>query len=54
MWPNGIALVSEAWPNIARPVLAGAIGTAANVGIFMINAMANYYWLGQPKLAISV
>ena len=33
MWPNGISLVSEAWPKISRPVLAGAIGTAANVGI---------------------
>ena len=35
MWPNGIALVSEAWPNISRPFLAGAIGTAANVGIML-------------------
>ena len=35
MWPNGIALVSEAWPNISRPMLAGAIGTAANVGIMI-------------------
>ena len=33
MWPNGIALLSEAWPGISRPFLAGAIGTAANVGI---------------------
>lgn len=33
MWPNGIALLSEAWPNISRPILAGAMGTAANVGI---------------------
>jgi SHS family sialic acid transporter-like MFS transporter len=43
MWPNGIALVSEAWPNISRPILAGAIGTAANFGIMMVSAMtANY------------
>ncbi len=41
MWPNGIALVSEAWPNISRPILAGAIGTAANVGILMLSAIAN-------------
>jgi MFS family permease len=40
MWPNGIALVSEAWPNISRPILAGAIGTAANVGILMLNWIA--------------
>jgi hypothetical protein len=35
MWPNGIALVSEAWPDVSRPILAGAIGTAANVGIML-------------------
>jgi len=40
MWPNGIALVSEAWPNISRPVLAGAIGTAANVGIMVFSLIA--------------
>ena len=33
MWPNGIALLSEAWPRVSRPILAGAMGTAANVGI---------------------
>lgn len=40
MWPNGIALVAEAWPNISRPFLAGAIGTAANVGIMLFSALA--------------
>ncbi|MEO1997679.1 MAG: MFS transporter, partial [Planctomycetaceae bacterium] len=33
MWPNGIALISEAWSNVSRPVLSGIMGTAANVGI---------------------
>lgn len=33
MWPNGIALIAEAWPNVSRPILAGVMGTAANVGI---------------------
>ena len=33
-WPNGVALVSEAWANIARPVMASLIGMAGNVGIF--------------------
>ena len=33
MWPNGIALMSEAWPTMSRPLLAGALGSAANVGI---------------------
>lgn len=44
MWPNGIALVSEAWPNISRPFLAGAIGTAANVGILLF-AVLTCGWL---------
>ena len=42
MWPNGIALVSEAWPNISRPFLAGAIGTAANFGIMLLSAIASW------------
>ncbi|MEZ6127826.1 MAG: MFS transporter [Planctomycetaceae bacterium] len=33
MWPAGVALVAEAWPDVSRPTLAGLIGTAANVGI---------------------
>ena len=33
MWPNGMALLQEAWPNTAKPILAGILGTAANVGI---------------------
>jgi len=40
MWPNAIALVSEAWPNISRPLLAGAIGTAANFGIMTLSWIA--------------
>lgn len=33
-WPNGVALVSEAWSKIARPVMASLIGMAGNIGIF--------------------
>jgi MFS family permease len=33
MWPTGVALVAEAWPDTSRPLTAGLIGTAANVGI---------------------
>lgn len=36
MWPSGVALVSEAWPDTARPTVAGIIGTAANVGILVM------------------
>ena len=35
MWPNGIALLSEAWASVSRPVVAGVMGTAANVGILI-------------------
>jgi MFS transporter, SHS family, sialic acid transporter len=34
-WPNGVALVSEVWTTMSRPLVAGFIGTAANIGIFL-------------------
>jgi MFS family permease len=40
MWPNGVALVSEAWASMSRPVIAGLIGTAANIGIFLLASLA--------------
>ena len=42
-WPNGVALVSEAWSNLSRPMLAGIMGTAANLGILTMSAMASSY-----------
>ena len=45
-WGLGVALVMETWPNASRPVLAGLIGGAANVGFitaagigYLINAL---------------
>ncbi|HCP99974.1 MAG TPA: hypothetical protein DIT99_04450, partial [Candidatus Latescibacteria bacterium] len=38
--PNGVSLMSEAWEGVSRPLLAGVIGTAANVGIFLTNVVA--------------
>jgi len=38
-WPNGVALVSEAWSRIARPLMASLIGMAGNVGIFTISTL---------------
>jgi MFS family permease len=43
MWPNGVALVSEAWSGLSRPVAAGIIGTAANIGIFLMSTLATQY-----------
>jgi hypothetical protein len=65
MWPNGIALVSETWPNVSRPILAGAIGTSANVGILMLNMLATYkhvtvddwrwiMWLGATPVVLGL
>lgn len=42
MWPNGVALASEAWSNVSRPLLAGLIGTSANLG-FMLWALLGIY-----------
>ncbi|MEX0710971.1 MAG: MFS transporter [Pirellulales bacterium] len=43
MWPNGVALVSEAWSEVSRPTLAGIIGTSANVGIVMMGIASIYF-----------
>src|SRR5262249_22569693 len=40
MWPNGVALVSEAWSELSRPLVAGLIGTSANIGIFGVANVA--------------
>jgi MFS family permease len=36
MWPAGVTLVAEAWPDSSRPLTAGLIGAAANVGILLM------------------
>ena len=42
MWPNGIALLTEAWQRVPKAILAGIMGTAANVGILCF-AIATAY-----------
>jgi len=39
-WSLGVALVMECWPERFRPLLAGLIGAAANVGYLFIAALA--------------
>ncbi|MDH7570410.1 MAG: MFS transporter, partial [Armatimonadota bacterium] len=34
-WGLGVALVMESWPNASRPLLAGLLGAAANVGFLI-------------------
>lgn len=39
-WSLGVALISEIWPAKMRPLLSGLIGAAANVGFFLVGAIA--------------
>jgi SHS family sialic acid transporter-like MFS transporter len=39
-WALGVALVMECWPEGKRPLLAGLIGAAANVGYVLIALLA--------------
>src|SRR5512140_3115334 len=42
-WSLGVALVMECWPEKWRPLLAGAIGAAANVGFLLVGLTARLY-----------
>ena len=42
MWPTGVSLASEAWSDVSRPMLAGLLGTAANVGIVLLSVITYY------------
>lgn len=43
-WGLGVALVMETWPNAKRPMLAGLLGSAANVGFLVSSSVA--LWFG--------
>lgn len=47
-WSLGVALVMECWPQKHRPILAGLIGAASNVGFAMI-AVLGYYIPINPQ-----
>jgi MFS family permease len=47
-WALGVALVMEVWPANARPVLAGVIGAASNVG-FLLIAFVCYLFPVNPQ-----
>src|SRR6478735_9147642 len=38
-WSLGVALVMECWPEKHRPILAGAIGAASNVGFGLVGIL---------------
>lgn len=65
MWPNGVALVSEAWSSLSRAAAAGVIGTSANIGIFLVSTIAAYkpvtvsdwrwiFWIGAAPFVLGV
>lgn len=39
-WALGVALVMEIWPGKSRPLMAGLIGAAANVGFLVVALMS--------------
>jgi SHS family sialic acid transporter-like MFS transporter len=43
MWPNGIALVSECWSSVSRPIVAGVTMAGLNVGILLLSQLATYW-----------
>lgn len=43
MWPNGVALVSECWPNVSRPVVAGIVGAGLNTGILFLSQITRLW-----------
>jgi MFS transporter, SHS family, sialic acid transporter len=42
-WALGVALVMECWPEKLRPLMAGIIGAAGNVGYLIIGLMATQF-----------
>lgn len=47
MWPNGVALVSECWPNTSRPVVSGVMMAGLNAGILLLSQLARA-WTISP------
>ena len=48
-WSLGVALVMEAWPRDQRPLLAGLIGAASNVGFALIAVLGFYFEVTQES-----
>lgn len=48
-WSLGVALVMETWPRDKRPLLAGVIGAASNVGFALIAVFGYYFKVTQES-----
>jgi MFS family permease len=58
-WGVGVALVMEAWPNTSRPVLAGLLGAASNVGFLIAASLTarlshSAGWQGLPPWRVAL
>jgi MFS family permease len=53
MWPCGVALVAEAWPDVSRPTLAGLIGMSANVGIALLSIVVKQIGQAWPAYELT-
>jgi MFS family permease len=49
MWPTGVSLASEAWSEGSRPLVAGMLGTSANVGLVTLNGLGYVYDVGPDS-----
>jgi len=43
VWPNGVALVAECWPTASKPLVAGVVGCAINVGILLLSQLTRIW-----------
>lgn len=43
MWPNGVVLVAECWPNATRATVAGILGAGINVGIVCLSVVGQIW-----------
>jgi len=48
-WALGVALVMEVWPETKRPLMAGLIGAAANLGYALIAILALRFHITQQS-----
>ena len=48
-WALGVALVMEVWPEDKRPLLAGAIGAAANLGYTLIACIGIWFKITEDS-----
>jgi MFS family permease len=44
-WPNAVALAVEGLPGVSRPLLAGLMGAAANVGFVLLGVVCYYFFV---------